>query len=163
MMEDVNQEPIEIKPKKGKAWEKMDDLRNYVARVKKRYPLHLSHVEPDMLFYASYSQQKSKAKAKIMPIKDIWALFSPQCYILAVHKESWDVMDEAERSYAIFHELLHIPDLGFVQGEPDYKKLNDHDVQDFSLLIDKFGVYHEKIKSLVDDIDVHQPEPKQGE
>lgn len=148
----------QAKKQRGKRWEKMDIIRDYVVRIKKKYPHYARHIEPDMIFYSSFSQEKSKVQAKIIPIKDVWSLFSPQCYILAVHKESWDLMDEAQRYYVIFHELLHIPEFGFIQGESDFKKLDDHDVQDFAILLEKFGVYRENIKDLVEDRDITEKE-----
>jgi len=139
---------MEEKEKKQE-WQRMDDLKSFVIQLKQKYHSQLSHIEPEMMLYAAFSKKRSSVAANIRAITGVWSLFKNECYILAVHLETWDMLADPERFYTIYHELLHIPEEGFIEGEKEFKKLNKHDLQDFKSLVDEFGVYKENIEKIV--------------
>lgn len=136
----------DIEKKTRQAWEKRDELKDYVERLADIYPNDLGHIQPDNLIYVGFSKPRSSVAANIRAVKGVWSLFRNEAYILAIHIETWDSLSEPERLYIIFHELLHIPEEGFDEGVKNYKKLIKHDLQDFKILIDKFGVWKEKLE-----------------
>lgn len=140
--------------KQRKEWVKCEFLKNYVQSLKQLYKSDLSHIQVDNLLYVGFSKKKSSCSANIRPVKDMWALFHNETYILAIHLETWDSISEQERMYIIFHELLHIPSFGFDKGDKDYKKLLKHDIQDFSVLLERFGVNKENVHQIKVDGDV---------
>jgi len=152
--DDIDLDDEESEEKKRKEWTKCDFLKNYVQSLKQLYKSDLSHIQPDNLLYVGFSKKRSSCIANIRPVKDMWSLFHNETYILAIHLESWESISEQERMYVVFHELLHIPEFGFDKGDKDYKKLLKHDIQDFSVLLERFGVNKENVHQIKIDGDV---------
>jgi predicted metallopeptidase len=149
---------MEEEKKKPQEWQRKDDLEQYVIRLKNKYRSELDHIIPDSILYAAFSKKKSSVKANIRAISGVWALFKNECYILSVHLENWNELTEQQKMYLIYHELLHIPEYGFVDGEKDYKKIVKHDLQDFKILVDEFGVYQEEINKIIDKSEAKEDE-----
>ena len=152
------QEENKKEQQKVPEWQRKDEIRSYVIKLKQKYFSDLSHIEPDNMVYAAFSKKRSAKKAEIRSIKGVWKLFAPFAYILSVHLETWDQLSEQERYYVIYHELLHIPEEGFEQTSKDYQKLLRHDLEDFKSLVYEFGVYLEKIDRIVENGDAKAPE-----
>ena len=140
---------MEEERRRQQPWEKRDELKEYVYTLKKLYPLDLDHIQPENLLYVGFSKKRSSCAANIRNITGVWSLFKNEAYILAIHIETWESLSEHERLYVIFHELLHIPEYGFIEGEKEYKKLVRHDLQDFKLLVAKFGVWKEDLEKIL--------------
>jgi predicted metallopeptidase len=135
-------------------WQDYQHIKHYVRSLIKDYPSETQHIQVDNILYVAFSKKKSRVIADIRPIKGVWSVYRHEAYLLMVHLETWECLSEAERLYHIFHVLLHIPQFGFVQGEKDFKSLVKHDLQDFQSLIDKFGVWKEKIDLIKKNADV---------
>lgn len=146
-MPKIKNEEQDATPKKK--WVIMDALKDYVVELRQRYNSQLFHIQPENMLYAGFSKPVSTIWANVRPIKEAFSLFLNECYILSVHIERWEKMGEAERYRLIFHELLHIPEGGFSEGDKEYKKLVNHDLQDFTILVEKCGVYNETIEDLI--------------
>lgn len=144
----------EDEKKRRKEWSKCEFLQDYVIALKAQYRTDLTHIEPENLIYVGFSKKKSSCVANIRPVKDMWSLFHKEVYILAIHIESWESLSEQEKMYTIFHELLHIPEFGFDNADKEYKKLLKHDVQDFSVLLSRFGVFKENLDKIKKNGDV---------
>lgn len=144
----------EKEKKKRPEWTKEPQIIEYVRFLKANYPSELGHIQPDNIIYVGFSKKRSSAQAWIQPIKGVTTLFRNEAYVLAVWIENWEIRSEAERSYIIMHELLHIPEYGFQEGTKEYKKLAKHDLEDWKILVDKFGAYKEKISMIIDNPDV---------
>ena len=141
----------EVKPEEKKTrveWQDFPELKEYVYKLIKDYPKHLNHIQPDNILYVKFSKKKSSTVSDIRPIKGVWSVYRPEAYLLMVHLESWECLSETERLYHVFHVLLHIPDYGFVKGEKEFKSLVKHDLQDFRVLVDKFGVWKENLETI---------------
>ena len=152
-VDDEDEDQAEEK-KRRKEWSKCDFLKDYVNALKQQYRTDLSHIEPENLLYVGFSKKKSSCVANIRPVKDMWSLFHKEVYILAIHIESWEALSEQERMYVVFHELLHLPEFGFDKNDKEYKKLLKHDVQDFSVLLNRFGVFKENLDKIKKNGDV---------
>jgi predicted metallopeptidase len=121
-------------------WAKVDDVKPIVSELIEIYPEELSHVRPSRIGYVAFSKKKSTKQAFVAPIRPMVALFTNIDYILAVHIENWVLRTVSEKYLLIFHELLHIPVGGFDENSKEYRKTVSHDIQDFSLILHKFGI-----------------------
>ena len=65
-------------------------------------------------------------------------------------KEYWDNADVGNKLALVFHELLHVPVGGFDPESKSFRKVVDHDIQDFSLLLQTYGVTYENVYKLAD-------------
>jgi len=126
----------------------MPELKGLVKTMKEKFPEQLNHIKPDGILYLNVSKPKSSYKAKIGPISRRFAHLFPEVYFLEIHKESWDGGTEGDRLYTILHELLHIPDEGFVVDSKQYRKTVKHDIQDFKVLVAAYGLNLENVDKL---------------
>jgi len=65
--------------------------------------------------------------------------FSDYDYVIEVSGELWDSLNELTKDVLIWHELAHIHVEYNKKGER-LLKLRDHDVQDFSEIIKRYGI-----------------------
>ena len=66
--------------------------------------------------------------------------FSGFDYLIEMSGELWDTLDDKTKAILMEHELKHVcPVMNEKSGEWEFK-LRDHDVQDFSSIIKKYGV-----------------------
>jgi predicted metallopeptidase len=123
------------------------ELKNVIEIIIEKF--NLNYIKPDRIYCQFFSQKRSSTLGRIGPIpKRFSNALSTYEYFLEIHKESWDVADEAKRLYVVYHELLHIPEEGFVNSSKDYCKTVKHDIQDFACLLKNYGVEQEKINLL---------------
>jgi predicted metallopeptidase len=121
-------------------WSKQEDVKPIVSELIQLYPEHLAHIRPSRIGYVAFSKKKSKKLAFVAPVRPMFSLFTNVDYILATHIENWVTSTVSEKYLLIFHELLHIPPEGFDENSKHYRKTLDHDVKDFSLILQRFGI-----------------------
>ena len=134
-------------------YEEMAELKDVVELLKKSdaFSERLEKVQPDSILYSNFSKKQSTAKGRIGPIPNRFAIFlKDHEYFLEVHKESWAAASEGLRLYIILHELWHVPAEGFDKESSEYRKVIKHDIEDFKILVSKFGVNLEKAEDLVE-------------
>jgi predicted metallopeptidase len=129
-------------------WQRDDNLKSIIEALKKAYP-EFNYVESDKIGCCFFSKKQSKAAAKIARVSSMHSLFMNEIYVLCVHKEYWDDASESSRLYTILHELMHIPNEGFNPESKSYRKLRDHDVQDFRHLLKTYGIDQENANEIV--------------
>jgi predicted metallopeptidase len=124
-------------------------LKKVVELLKQKFPRELEHIKPDRIYYQTFSKKKSKVLGKIgrIPSRFINAL-SDYDYFLEIYKEHWIESTEAKRLYVVLHELLHVPEGGFNPDDKEYRKVKEHDVQDFSQLLKVYGISQENVEKL---------------
>jgi len=125
------------------------EVKTVVKVLKDKFSAQLAHINPESILYLSFSKPKSAVKGRIGPVPKRFAhLFPDQDYFIEIHKESWLNSTEAERLYVILHELLHIPEEGFVNSSKEYRKTVKHDIQDFKALVKIYGIEGENLDKL---------------
>lgn len=137
--------------KGGKIWEVRPDYRPLLVRAKKLFPTLLGHVKIDRIFLVGFRSRNSRYIAKISGNKRPWSIALPQ-YDYAI--QFWSTrFDDKEKSYKLFvvvHELFHILRGGFEEGNrKEYRKCLHHDVEDFSFLLDLYGIHLEKVEDVL--------------
>lgn len=68
-------------------------------------------------------------------------------YVIQFNNEAWQNLTDLQREALVFHELLHI----FYDSEKDKYSLAKHDVEEFSLVIRKYGLWREDVKKFMDE------------
>lgn len=146
-------------------WQRRDDLKPMVSDLIEIFPEKLSHIKPSRIGYAAFSKKRSKALAKVYPIKPMYGLFSNIDYILAVWLENWVQEEISKKNVLILHELLHIPAEGFDEDSKHFRKTVDHDIRDFEYVLSHFGLQWEdaakilKMKQRKDDAKTEDSSP----
>jgi predicted metallopeptidase len=134
-------------------FEEMPELKDVVDMLIKAFPEKLGHIKSHRMLYSTFSKKKSDTKGRIVSITPRYEIFlADACYILEIHKESWETTNEGKRLYVVLHELFHIPEGGFVEGDKQYKKLVKHSCEDFKELIREYGVDMESVDKLVEEV-----------
>lgn len=129
-----------------KIWGPREEYQQYVKQAKHLFPTLLGNIHRHRIFLCGFIAKHSKHVAKIRGNKNPWAVLVPD-YDYAI--EFWDPRfsgySEAKKIYVVVHELIHIPPMDFQKGSPDYRKCLTHDVEDFSWMLDVYGIHMEKV------------------
>ena len=59
--------------------------------------------------------------------------------ILIIHRDVWNEFGQGKRNLLLFHELLHV-----INNDEGGYKLIKHDIEDFKMLLEKYGLAWEK-------------------
>lgn len=139
-------------------WQTRDDIKPIVSELIEMFPEKLSHIKPSKIGYVAFSRKRSKNQAKIFGMKPMFGLFANIDYVLSVHLEHWVMITQSEKYVLILHELLHVPALGFEEGEKDYRKCEDHDIKDFSYVLEQYGIHWENVDKIMKTKEAHAKE-----
>lgn len=94
------------------------------------------HVKPSRIVSVRISgPKKARFAARIWRLSPLFKVFAPEVdFVVGVYACTWDTLESTpeKREILIYHELLHI--------HPGGKGLLDHDVQDFSEIIEQYGL-----------------------
>lgn len=107
------------------------DMEELVKKAVERYPKNLFFVDPEEIRCVKNITQKWKTGqpiASIQGIKGVYQLLTKYKYIIKTKTDKWDTLSDAQKSYVIIHELLHIHEEGG-------GALRDEDTKDFSNLL----------------------------
>lgn len=73
----------------------MQEIKDYVDKLKKKFPTELRHVSSERILYSSFSRKNSRALAKIGPIPSSLSKFlAGYDYQIQVHLEGWEDSNE---------------------------------------------------------------------
>lgn len=121
-----------------KEFEVSDELKTLAESVatSENLELHPAKVEY-LLVYPNIS--KTVAGRCIKAGKEL-KFFSGFDYLIEISGELWDALDDSVRYVLMQHELMHImPVMNEKSGEWKFE-LKQHDVEDFSKIINKHGI-----------------------
>lgn len=132
-----------------KEWTLCPEAKKIVEELIEKFPAHFSGIDPMHINCVMCTGSRSAsvlAKIYIIPDRFRCATGSPYRYVIEVYDNNWHDLDDAQKRAVIFHELMHIdPSL-------DPPKLVKHDVQDFRVLLETWGInYVENPPSLFDE------------
>jgi predicted metallopeptidase len=137
-------------PRIKKIWrERTRYLQPMVDKVIDLFPNLVGHVDPERIFLCSFGGLDSKAVARIYKALPPWSVADDRFdYALAVWSPVFDVYPQAKRLYIILHEIVHIPTCGHLRGSKQFRTLAEHDIQDFKVLRDAYGLHLENVKDI---------------
>lgn len=136
--------------KGGKIWEMRPDYRPLLVRAKKLFPTLLGHVKIDRIFLVGFRSRRSRHIAKISGNKRPWSIALPQYdFLIQIWSTRFDDKPKSYRLFVMLHELLHIPEGGFdKKNRHQFRKLRKHDVEDFSELLETYGICLHRVKDI---------------
>jgi hypothetical protein len=121
----------------NKTYSISDEIKRIADEVIDKESLDLNKAKIEyLLVYPNIS--KTVAGRCIRSGKEL-KFFSDFDYIIEMSGEVWDLLDDETKHILAFHELLHVYTYTNKKGETVFK-LKDHDIQDFSLLINRYGI-----------------------
>ena len=98
-----------------------------------RYPIAFSHIVLDEVLFLKEVEKSPRGKyADTRIIRSPYTYFSDYKFIITFYENNVMAMTEAQKVLLVYHELLHI--------DPSFSKLVGHDINDFRILLSKFGV-----------------------
>lgn len=97
-----------------------------------KYPVAFNHIILDEVLFLKEEERTPKNKyADTRIIKSPYTYFSDYKFIITFYENNILSMTEAQKVLLVYHELLHI--------DPSFSKLVNHDIQDFRILLSKWG------------------------
>lgn len=90
------------------------------------------------------SEKTKKRKGRLVlgeciPVKEVYRWCCPYDYLIVIYGPNTAGMTRGQMKILIYHELLHIKVDFDRDGEPVYRT-NPHDVEDFRVILDKYGM-----------------------
>lgn len=136
--------------RRAKLWEVREDYRPLLKKVKRLFPTMLGHVKTHRIFLCSFQNPSGRFTAQIRRNAYPWALTNNQYdYCITFWATRFDSYRKSKKLYVVLHELLHIPEGGFEKGNKHhYRKLVNHNIEDFSMLRQVYGLDLRKVKDI---------------
>jgi hypothetical protein len=116
-----------------------EDVYGVMAELLNEYHSSLLNCKIKCLFYDKPRKRSSKiilATAEAVSAK--YSYLTGLNFIISVYDEAWEVMVDQEKRALLDHELNHCFIGEDKDGEPVYKII-PHDVEDFRVIIDRYG------------------------
>lgn len=112
---------------KGKEYEEIAN------KLIDRYTVAFGHIEMDRVLFLKEDEKTPKGKfAETRIVRAPYTYFSDYKFIITFYENNVIAMTEAQKVLLVYHELLHI--------DPSFSKLVNHDINDFRILLSKFGI-----------------------
>ena len=73
--------------------------------------------------------------AECHKVKPLFQAFIPYDFIIVFYEPNTMLMDDLQREILMYHELLHVG-----MKDSGELKLNPHDIEDFSIILDQYGL-----------------------
>lgn len=116
-----------------------DGVYNVMVELINEYHSSLLNCKIKCLFYDKPRKRSGKtilATAEAVSAK--YSYLTGLNFIISVYDEAWEVMVDQEKRALLDHELNHCFIGEDKDGEPVYKII-PHDVEDFRVIIDRYG------------------------
>ena len=108
-------------------WVESPELRELARKVVAARD-EVAHVDPDEVLWLKELTTEPAALARCYHFGDHpIGYFTDKPYAIALYWQRCDYMSERQLAILLFHEMMHIPEIG--------DKLVDHDVQDFMRIL----------------------------
>lgn len=137
--------------RRAKIWQVREDYRPLLFKVKKLFPTILGHIRIKKILLVGFMNPSSGHLARIRANRYPWSLAVPDFdYCIEFWSTRFDSDEYEDQLYTVLHELEHIPQGGFDAGNKfDYRKLVEHDVEDFRSLLKAYGIFMENVKDIL--------------
>ena len=97
-----------------------------------KYVVAFGNIVLDEVLFLKEEEKSPKGKyADTRIVRAPYTYFSDYKFIITFYENNMLSMTEAQKVLLVYHELLHI--------DPSFSKLVSHDIQDFRILISKYG------------------------
>jgi hypothetical protein len=126
-------------PKIKPEWAVHAEAHAIVTSLCSMYPNHLGHVDPKTIgcvAIVNKDKKEGQEDSKIRGIRQPDSLFCTVQYVVVFYQSTWENYNPAQRAMMLFKNLIRIPEN---EDGPDGSLLK-HDLQDFKILVQAFGV-----------------------
>ena len=127
------------------ALELADEYKNIAQKLINKYSEYFENFEIDKILFLKETSKSPKKYAEVKKVAAPYTFMTSMKFIMTVYEPCIVSMSDAQIHLLIMHELMHIDD--------DFVKLKKHDLEDFKVLISKYGKNWDIDPSLEDILD----------
>jgi len=143
-----------------KTYQTSDELKALGEKVFRENPEMVFAGEANIAYVLVYPSISKKVAGKCIRSSNELRLFSGKDYVIEMSGELWDLLPADVKELLMLHELMHVAVEVDGDGNEVYK-MRDHDVQDFSAIIQKHGIawlntVKEKAMEIDDTLELHE-------
>lgn len=133
-----------------KVWRAREDYRPLLKEACRLYPTYLEHVKSKRIFLCGVRRKGGRYIAQIHRMRPPFSLLSPNFdYVIEVDEKKFDKKDRAYKIYVFVHELMHTHRKGFDPNSSDYRRLVEHDTEEFNYLLVRCGIRMENVEDIL--------------
>ena len=114
---------------------KDDGVKEMAVGLMQRFADQLKHIDLDrILFVRELNRTQKNSPGSCKPVKPPYNLLNPDIlYIISIYfKANWDELPQAQWTFLVLHQLLHI-------SEEFDGSVVPHDSSDWAFIINQFG------------------------
>ena len=134
------------------ALELADEYKNIAQKLINKYPEYFENFEIDKILFLKETSKSPKKYAEVKKVAAPYTFMTSMKFIMTIYEPCIVSMTDAQIHLLIMHELMHIDD--------DFVKLKKHDLEDFKILISKYGANWDidpNLEDILDEEDEIQP------
>lgn len=133
-----------------KIWKIREDYRPLIVETKRLFPTLLGHVKTKRIALAGCYGRRNSFIGKIFGNQEPWCLLAKDYdYIIGFWSSRFDGKDHFYKIYVALHEMIHIPGEGHIPGARTYRKCVKHDLEDFTMLREHYGINLSNMKDVL--------------
>jgi len=111
--------------------ETADNYREIAEQLIKKYPKAFEHIDINKILFLRDVEKTPKKFACVRKVSYPYDFFTEHKFIMTFYENNMGPLTLAQTHMVVLHELLHI--------NYDFNKLVKHDVEDFSVIVDKYN------------------------
>jgi hypothetical protein len=127
------------------ALELADEYKDIAQRLIDKYPENFGNFDINQMLFLKENSKSPKKYAEIKKVTAPYTFMTSIKFIITVYEPCVCAMNDAQIHLLIMHELMHI--------DEDFNKLKKHDLEDFKVLIAKYGAAWDIDPNLEDILD----------
>ncbi|MNC00864.1 hypothetical protein D3C81_760850 [compost metagenome] len=121
------------------------DWEEIAEKLVDKFQVAFSHIELDKVLFLSENEKTPKKYADVRNVGYPWNFITEYKYIMVFYENNTQPMTDSQRHMLVYHELLHI--------DESFEKVKKHDIEDFRVLVGRFGVNWDIDPNLQDILD----------
>ena len=128
-----------------------DKYKDVAEKLIKKYPKAFEHIDVDKILFLRDTKKRPKNKfADIRKVGYPYNFFTEHKFIMTFYENNMEPLAKEPTNMVVFHELMHI--------SYDFEKLVKHNVQDFDVIVDKYGsnwAFQQNLPDILEDNTVY--------
>lgn len=129
-------------------YEKAPEVEDISKELITTLPLDDGIVEAKIA-YLFVLKKESYFKGQIQKPEGALQVLLEYDFVMLIHKNTWNELDENQKKALVYHELLHVTHTETKEGKIVWK-LRRHEVEEFVQVVRHFGNWSEELRVLED-------------
>jgi len=113
------------------ALEIADEYKDIAQRLINKYPQNFGNFDINKILFLKETSKSPKKYAETRKVTPPYTFMTSVKFIITVYEPCIVSMNDAQLHLLMLHELMHI--------DEDFEKLVKHDLEDFKVIISKYG------------------------